>query len=213
MSRPYPGDKIFDSFLQYYIYTHKWKLTPGQFVMQQLEVQDFPDDPVGFYEEFWMMGVVGKKMEGEFEQWFQDTEPLRLQEKAAQLAEQAAQLGEQAKVEAKNAQPRELKQAKKKKKNKKKHEEMDTFDIERQRAINEEALADIEQIRAKLAATRLRQAQTAAQMTLKELSPFGPLLTRIESYNTDIRSKTTITGAAAEADAFQKKLIASLHVV
>jgi hypothetical protein len=176
---------VFNSFLHDYLDMNDWKLSPDEYVMQQLEIQDFPDEnPQEFYEEFWRLGVIGTPLGDAFDEWFEDNEHSFVEkEKPVKKLKKISMPTRQ------------------------------EHDEDRQRAINEETEADIEQLRAKIAATHMRQTRTAAQMTLKELSPFGPLLTRIDSYKADLRSKITITGTAAEADSFQKKLIASLNVL
>lgn len=109
--------------------------------------------------------------------------------------------------------PVKIKQKKKTKRQKAAEEVKKIRDEQRQLAILEENKADIERLRLQLAATNLRQSETGAQLVAKELSPFGPILSRIDSYKKDTRSKITVTGAAASAESFQRKLLASLHVV
>jgi hypothetical protein len=221
---------VFNSFLHDYLDMNDWKLSPDEYVMQQLEIQDFPDEnPQEFYEEFWRLGVIGTPLGDAFDEWFEDNEhsfvekekPVKKLKKISMPTRQEHDEDRQRAInegtEADIEQVKKLKKLKKMKKLKKQKKiSMPTrqeHDEDRQRAINEETEADIEQLRAKIAATHMRQTRTAAQMTLKELSPFGPLLTRIDSYKADLRSKITITGTAAEADSFQKKLIASLNVL
>lgn len=109
--------------------------------------------------------------------------------------------------------PSKDKQKKKTKRQKAAEEVKKIRDEQRQLAILEENKADIERLRLQLAATNLRQSETGAQLVAKELSPFGPILSRIESYKKDTRSKISVTGAASSAESFQRKLLTSLHVV